>query len=150
MDKRRERFMEAAGTMYDELLRWREAHEEASLDEIIEQVTPQRRELMGELVSGLALALGDGSEAKGKQCPECKGEMRHKGQNVRVVLHGEGESRLKRTYYFCPSCKSGFFSPSTRNYIWAQRVGHQQRSVRHCVWGRRSPRMSERQKSLHR
>ena len=63
MDKRRERFMEAAGTMYDELLRWREAHEEASLDEIIEQVTPQRRELMGELVSGLALALGDGSNA---------------------------------------------------------------------------------------
>lgn len=111
MDKRRERFMDAAGTMYDELLRWREAHEEASLDEIIEQVTPQRRELMGELVSGLALALGDGSEALGKQCPECKGEMRHKGQNVRVVLHGEGESRLKRTYYFCPSCKSGFFPP---------------------------------------
>jgi hypothetical protein len=111
MDKQRERFIEAAGTMYDELLRWRETHGEASLDEIIGQVTPQRRKLMGGLVSELALALGDGSEAVGKQCPKCKGEMRHKGQNVRGVLHVEGESLLKRTYYWCPSCESGFFPP---------------------------------------
>lgn len=111
MDKERERFIEAAGAMYDELLGWRQGHPGASMDEIIEQVTPQRRRLMGPLVSELALALGDGREALGQMCPKCQGEMRHKGQNVRGVLHREGESELKRTYYYCPSCQSGFFPP---------------------------------------
>lgn len=111
MEKQREQFLQAAGAMYDELIRWRKVHRAASMDEIIEQVTPRRRGLMGELVSELALAAGDGSEAIGQICPKCSGEMRHKGQNVRGVLHVEGESELKRTYYYCPSCKSGFFPP---------------------------------------
>jgi hypothetical protein len=43
--------------------------------------------------------------------------MLHKGQNVRGVIHGEGESQLKRTYYYCPSCKSGFFPLDGRLHL---------------------------------
>jgi uncharacterized protein with PIN domain len=111
MDKERESFVAAAGTMYDELKAWRQAHGEVSIDEIIRQVTPQRRGLMGKLVAQLALAHGDGAEVEGKVCGQCGAAMMHKGQNEREALHGEGESRLKRTYYYCPGCQSGFFPP---------------------------------------
>lgn len=114
MEKQRARFMEAAGVMYDESFSWRQGHAGASLDEIIEQVTPQRRGLMGKLVAELALALGDGSEALGQPCPKCSEEVQHKGQNVRGVLHVEGESAIKRTHSYCPSCASGFFPPGRK------------------------------------
>jgi hypothetical protein len=111
MNKERESFMASAGTMYDELMAWRQAHGEVSIDEIIRQVTPRRRGLMGELVAQLALAHGDGAQAEGKVCGQCGEAMMHKGQNEREVLHGEGESELKRTYYYCPRCQSGVFPP---------------------------------------
>jgi ribosomal protein S27AE len=111
MSKQRENFIAAAGSMYDELMAWRQVHGEASIDEIIGQVTPQRRELMGELVAQLALVHGNGATAVGKACAQCGEEMVHKGQNEREVLHGEGQSGLKRTYYYCPRCKSGVFPP---------------------------------------
>jgi hypothetical protein len=111
MNKKREDFLAAAGRMYDELMAWRQAHGEASIDEIIGQVTPQRRGLMGGLVAQLALAHGDGAEAEGKVCEQCGERMEHKGQNEREALHGEGASKLKRTYYYCPRCQSGVFPP---------------------------------------
>ena len=111
MDKERESFLAAAGTMYDELKAWRQAHGEVSIDEIIRQVTPQRRGLMGRLVTQLAMAHGDGAEAVGKVCEQCGEALENKGQNEREVLHGEGDSKLKRTYYYCPRCQSGFFPP---------------------------------------
>ena len=111
MDKERERFIRAAGTMYDELMAWRQVHSEASIDEIIQQVRPLRRGLMGEWVAQLALAHGDGAQAVGQACAQCGEAMVHKGQNEREVLHGEGESELKRTYYYCPGCQSGVFPP---------------------------------------
>lgn len=111
MNTQRESFMVAAGKMYDELMAWRQGHSEASIDEIIGQVTPQRRGLMGELVAELALAHGNGATVEGQVCVQCGEGMVHKGQNEREVLHGEGESGLKRTYYYCPRCKSGVFPP---------------------------------------
>jgi hypothetical protein len=111
MNKQRESFIAAASTMYDELMAWRQAHGEASIDEIIEQVTPLRRGLMGELVGQIALAHGDGAQAEGKACGQCGAAMAHKGQNEREVLHREGESELRRTYYYCPCCQSGVFPP---------------------------------------
>lgn len=122
MDKQRARFLQVAGSMYDELMKWRKGHPGASIDEIIEQVTPQRRGLMGGLVAELALAVGDGSEIIDQACAKCGGRMVHKGQNVRGVLHGEGESKLKRTYYYCPSCKCGFFPPGRATASWGSEL----------------------------
>ncbi len=47
-DEEKAAFFREAEAMYEELRLWRDAHPEASFDEIASQVTPRRRELMGE------------------------------------------------------------------------------------------------------
>ena len=96
---------------YDELSEWREQHPEASFDEIVGQVTQKRRELMGEVVGQLALQNGSGEVVTGKECEGCGVQMEYKGEPKREVLHLEGETELKRAYYYCDCCKSGLFPP---------------------------------------
>jgi hypothetical protein len=109
MEKERAAFLEAAGEMYDEVRRWREGNPGASLDEIVAQVRPRGRELMGELVAKLALQAGSGEVAEGLVCAECGERMGNKGKGKRTVLHGEGNSRLNRAHYYCARCGSGIF-----------------------------------------
>jgi hypothetical protein len=111
MEKGREAFLAAAGELYDEVSAWRGRHPEASLDEIVAQVRPKRRAMMGELLTLLALQGGNGAVAEGYQCAQCGEAMRYKGQLKRRAVHGEGDSFLKRAYYYCPRCQSGFFPP---------------------------------------
>jgi hypothetical protein len=102
-------FLQAAAEMYKRLQKWRSQNLDASFDEIAEQVTPQRRELMGVLLKHLA------EKADGKvhvpQCQSCGREMVYKGTPVRGVVHSEGESGLERAYYHCADCESGLFPP---------------------------------------
>lgn len=106
------RYMQAKfGEMYEELYEWRERHPGASFDEIGNQVTPRRQELMGELMSQLALQQGSGEEVEGLICEECGQALRYKGKPRRGVEHLEGEARLRRAYYHCPHCEGGIFPP---------------------------------------
>lgn len=102
-------FLRAAEAMYEELRAWRAQHVEASFDEIAEQVTPRRRELMGQLLKQLAQE-GD-ERVNGPVCEQCGEMMTYKGTPSRVVSHGEGEMRLARAYYYCNACGSTFFPP---------------------------------------
>lgn len=111
LKKEREAYLAAAAEMYDELGQWREEHPEASIDEIAGQVTPRRRELMGELLKQLARQDGDGEEVEGLACPDCGGPMIYKGAPKRGVAHLEGEMALKRAYYYCARCETGLFPP---------------------------------------
>jgi hypothetical protein len=111
MEKQRTAFLAAAGELYDEVSRWRQEHPEASFDEIVAQVRPKRRALMGELLTMLALQAGDGAVAEGQRCAQCGERMQNKGRLKRMAVHGEGDSALKRTHYYCARCQSGFFPP---------------------------------------
>ncbi len=111
MGKQRAEFMEQAGSLYDEVSEWRKAHKGASFDDIVSEVRPKRRALMGELLRQLALQAGKGAVAAGQQCAGCGEEMRYKGELKRTVLHGEGDSVLERAHYYCPGCQSGIFPP---------------------------------------
>jgi uncharacterized protein with PIN domain len=44
-------------------------------------------------------------------CPECGKKMRYKGKKERDLVTESGEVRLERGYYYCPSCRKGFFPP---------------------------------------
>jgi len=110
-DKEREEYLTAAAEMYDELRRWREKHPEASIDEIAGQITPGRRELMGQLLKQLARQHGDGEVLEGLACPECGEPMIYKGRPKREVAHLEGETGLERAYYYCAQCENGLFPP---------------------------------------
>lgn len=111
MEEERAAFLAAAGELYDEVQTWRRSHPEASFDEIVAQVRPKRRALMGELLSLLALQAGSGTVAAGCRCGQCGEVMRYKGQLKRTAVHGEGESVLKRAHYYCPHCQRGVFPP---------------------------------------
>src|SRR5687768_13578914 len=92
-------FMQAAGEMYRRLQAWRSQHLDASFDEIAEQVTPQRRELMGMLLKQLAEQADE--KVYAPPCESCGREMVYKGTPSRGVVHSEGESELERAYYHC-------------------------------------------------
>jgi hypothetical protein len=69
-EKEKEKLPQAIGAMYDKLWQWREEHAQASFDEIAAQVTPQRREVMAELLKALAWQHGRGQAPAGQVCPE--------------------------------------------------------------------------------
>ena len=102
-------FLQAAATMYKRLQEWRSQNLDASFDEIADQVTPQRRELMGVLLKQLAEAADEKVQAPA--CEKCGQEMVYKGTPGRGVVHGEGETGLERAYYHCADCESGLFPP---------------------------------------
>ena len=109
--KEKEHFVNGAAEVYDELQAWREQHPEASFDEIVAQVTPRRRELMGELVGQLARQHGSGEAVEGMVCEKCGGAMEYKGEPKRDVECLEGETKLHRAYYYCSHCEGGIFPP---------------------------------------
>lgn len=97
--------------MYEELYQWRAKHPRASFDEIANQVTPRRQELMGALISQLALQHGSGEVVAGFSCEQCGQPMVYKGKPERGVEHLEGEARFHRAYYYCAHCQGGIFPP---------------------------------------
>lgn len=111
LEKDRTEFMNAASGMYDELRQWRGQHAGASIDEIANQITPKRRELMGQLLIQLACQYGDGEVIEGVSCPECGEGMSYKGKPSRDVIHKEGAEELVRSYYYCARCEAGLFPP---------------------------------------
>lgn len=104
-------FVGSAQEMYERMVNWRQAHPEASFDEIAEEVGRERRELMGQLLSELASQNQKSVEALSTECPECAGKTEGKGQKERGIIHMEGESTLERGYRYCGKCRSGFFPP---------------------------------------
>jgi hypothetical protein len=111
-DKEKARLRQAFEAMYDELWAWREAHPEATFDEIAAQVTPQRRAVIAQMLNSLACQHGSGQVPEGRVCPGCGGAMEYKGEPKRAVEHYlEGETELNRAYYYCPQCESGLFPP---------------------------------------
>jgi hypothetical protein len=87
LEKERAEFMEAVSGMYDELRQWRARHSGASIDEIAEQITPKRREIMGQLLIQLACQHGDGAVIEGVRCPGCGEGMSYKGKPSRGDCH---------------------------------------------------------------
>ena len=102
-------FLRAAAAMYKRLHAWRSENLDASFDEIAEQVTPQRRELMGVLLKQLAEQADE--QVQAPPCESCGRAMVYKGKPTRGVVHSEGESGLERAYYYCADCESGLFPP---------------------------------------
>lgn len=109
-DEEKAAFLREAEAMYEELSAWREAHSEATFDEIAAQVTLRRRGLMGVLLERLLTQGGDGSYAEAV-CPECGGAMEASGRRRRGVSHAEGEVSVERAYHHCAECGQGFFPP---------------------------------------
>ncbi|MCL4369907.1 MAG: hypothetical protein M1380_03235, partial [Chloroflexi bacterium] len=101
----------ASEAAIDELQAWCEAHPRYRLLEFEEEVRAVRQRLMGQVMSSLLAGRETESSAGEVLCDKCGGRMQDKGEVSRAVEGPEGEVRLRRRYYYCPSCKEGFFPP---------------------------------------
>lgn len=97
---------------------WRQAHPQATFDEIEDAVQHEIVRLQAVLVDEL-LHAGDGkgeraapAVAERPVCPTCGAAMRPCGQRQREVLSRMGQPvRLERDYYVCSACGAGLFPP---------------------------------------
>ena len=104
-------FTESAGEVHERLWSWRRGEPGASFDEIMERVRQEREGLMERLVEEL---VGEAGELEvDVDCPECEGQAQNKGKKKKVIQHREGSVEVNREYYYCPSCKQGFFPPGS-------------------------------------
>lgn len=121
VEEEKAEFLRAAAAMYEELHAWRKGHQEASFDEIADEVTPRRRQLMGKLLEQLAVKADERIVAP--LCAECGQEMSYRGMPERAVSHREGEVALERAYYYCDSCAGGLFPLDQRlklsKHVWS-------------------------------
>jgi hypothetical protein len=101
-----------ASRIYRELEAWRDAHPDATYDEIEQEVRRRRPELMSTFIALLINGRTTGMQPEAPHCPECGSEMSFEGYRPWRVRGLEGETALERAYYRCLKCKrQGFFPP---------------------------------------
>jgi hypothetical protein len=103
------------------LLEWRQAHPQATFDEIDEEVSRQFAGLQAQVVAALSQpghVGADETRASGDdppdppRCPQCQSAMQGRGQRRRRVPTRQGQDVvLQRAYYVCPACGAGRFPP---------------------------------------
>lgn len=112
--QRREEFITRAATMYDALEDWYDAHPEASFVEIEHKAREQRRELMGETLGILINKRQHKSELNAPSCAKCGKVMKLHEIRDKTVHGLEGQTRVERSYYVCPSgCGETIFPPGS-------------------------------------
>jgi len=103
------RMMAEAEEAIDKLLAGRKEKQELQLRDIERLVREAGQSVMECFTAELA---GGEEQAEGRGvCPECGGKARYKGRKVRDLVTETGEVRLERAYYYCPTCRKGFFPP---------------------------------------
>lgn len=112
-----ERWSEAAGPVWTELVAWREAHPKATFSEIEAELDRQMNQLRARVLGDLALAsaTADVQAARVEErprCERCGAVLQAQGQEERgVVTQGGVEVRLARSYATCPRCGDRSFPP---------------------------------------
>jgi hypothetical protein len=112
-----ERWGEAAGPMWAELVGWRAAHPKATFSEIEGELDRQLNRLRARVLGDLAMAssradVQAASVAERPCCERCGAALQAQGQEERgVVTQGGVEVRLERSYATCPRCGDRSFPP---------------------------------------
>ncbi len=103
------RMMAEAEAAIDKLLSGASEKEELQLSDIERLARTAGQRMMERFTAGLVEAE---AEREGNQeCPQCGRRMRYKGRKGRDLVAETGEVRMERAYYYCPTCRKGFFPP---------------------------------------
>lgn len=103
--------LEQAETNIEEFLDWLEQSPAPTLTQIEDAVLQFRKEV-GRAAAEMAIHAQDTvTVAPGPPCPKCGNEMRSKAQKTKQVTSRVGDLGLKRSHYYCPQCRRGFFPP---------------------------------------
>jgi hypothetical protein len=104
-------FLERSEELWEDFNSWYKANPETTFDEIEVELGERRREVIGEFVE-LSLRQGDlGAEAEPPACRKCGKPMAVQGYLEKTVHGLEMDIEIPRAYYYCSTCKVGFFPP---------------------------------------
>jgi uncharacterized protein with PIN domain len=110
-EKLKAEFLAEAEALFDHLMAWDEQTTEPDLTQI-EEIVLQLRQQLGEQMARAVMARQEKRQpAEKMNCPQCQGELEPKGQKGNRVESRVGSLQLERSYYYCPRCRKGFFSP---------------------------------------
>ena len=103
------RMMAEAEEAIERLLADRKEKEELRLSDIERLVRAAGEAVMERFTEDLVAE--EAQKPQSWVCPECAKKMRYKGRKERDLVTETGEVRLERAYYYCPTCRKGFFPP---------------------------------------
>jgi hypothetical protein len=83
------------------------ASERKSIDEIEMAAVAVGQQMKGAVLKGMVEARP--SEQAPEGCPTCGGRLQAKGKRAKWVQTQAGEVQVKREYYYCEACGTGFF-----------------------------------------
>jgi uncharacterized protein with PIN domain len=101
--------MAQAEAAIEALLAKRAKKDELDLSDIEHLVREAGQQVMQEMTNDLADA--EAAKEEEAKCPECGQRLRYKGKRKRKLVTETGEVSLERRYYYCPTCRKGFFPP---------------------------------------
>lgn len=102
---------EATAAIAGEMAEWNARHQQATFDELEQQVLKARKRFGEQLMRAVLEKRAEVRVVPGPACRECGTEMRYKGQKERQVMSSIGETPVKRGHYYCSVCKRSVFPP---------------------------------------
>ena len=107
------RLLVEAEKAIDRVVADRPAAEEMSLRDVEGLAVRVGAEMSASTQEVLSEEVSQAYGEQGQRCPECRRQMRRRGEHVRHITTEAGHRRLERTYYECAGCGYHFF-PSGR------------------------------------
>lgn len=104
------RLLAEADAAIEKLLAERVSPGEASLADI-ERVALNAGQHIEEAIAKALAAESARELPPWPTCPKCRQKLKNKGPRTRRVVTQVGEVDVERTYYYCPTCRAGFFPP---------------------------------------
>lgn len=121
-ERSQEEFTDSAGEMHERPWSWRREELGVSFDETMERVRQEREGMMKPLMEEL---LGEAGEVD-VCCPACGERAQNRGKKKKEIQHREGAVEVNREYYYCPSCRQGFFPLDRRQGLrrrgWSPKI----------------------------
>lgn len=103
--------MAEANAIIEECLDWTEETVAPSLTEI-EEVVLRLRKRLGQRMAETILQEAEAAQpVEAPVCPQCGQKVRYVGQKQASVESRLGTVQVRRGYYHCARCRSGFFPP---------------------------------------
>ncbi len=105
------RMMAEAEEVIDKMLSETQGKENLMLSDIERSVRVAGEQIMSNFTAKLADK--EAQQERNGICPQCGNKMEYKGRKSRELITETGELSLNRVYYYCPTCRKGFFPPGS-------------------------------------
>ena len=105
--------MRQAEVAIEQLLDFDEQTLEPTLTQIEDAVLKVREEISEQMALALIEGQPNTHPVPGPRCPTCSQEMHYKDMKGETVESRVGTLPLKRSYYYCETCRRGLFPPGS-------------------------------------